>query len=67
VYSTAIDVTPCLAQATLGSLLDAGMSVLRFNFSHGDHKGHFQVLERFRKVCSWKSYRFVLEVLVGRV
>lgn len=34
----------------LGKLLDAGLNVLRFNFSHGDHKGHFEVLERFREV-----------------
>lgn len=37
----------------LGRLLDAGLNVLRLNFSHGDHKGHQEVLERFRKVCAW--------------
>ncbi|KAF5842973.1 pyruvate kinase [Dunaliella salina] len=45
----------CWDEANLGSLLDAGMSVLRFNFSHGDHAGHLQVLERFRKVCAAKG------------
>ena len=34
----------------LASLLDAGLNVARFNFSHGDHKGHLEVLERVRKV-----------------
>jgi pyruvate kinase len=34
----------------LGKLLDAGMNVLRLNFSHGDHPGHFEVLQRYRKV-----------------
>jgi len=45
----------CWDEANLGNLLDAGMSVLRFNFSHGDHAGHLQVLERFRKVCAAKG------------
>lgn len=36
----------------MGKLLDAGMDIIRLNFSHGDHKGHFEVLERFRKVRS---------------
>ena len=26
------------------------MNILRMNFSHGDQKGHHEVLERFRKV-----------------
>jgi pyruvate kinase len=34
----------------LGSLLDAGLNVLRLNFSHGDHAGHWDVLQRYRKV-----------------
>jgi pyruvate kinase len=40
----------CWDEATLGSLLDAGMDIIRLNFSHGDHEGHFTVLDRFRKV-----------------
>ncbi len=40
----------CWSEDGLAQLLDAGCNVLRFNFSHGDHKGHFEVLERFRKV-----------------
>jgi pyruvate kinase len=30
--------------------MDAGMNVARFNFSHGDHKSHGEVLDRLRKV-----------------
>ncbi len=41
----------CWDEGPLGSLIDKGLNVLRLNFSHGDHKGHFEVLERFRKVC----------------
>eukprot|EP00967_Tisochrysis_lutea_P018777 scaffold21274_cov35-Tisochrysis_lutea.AAC.2 len=33
-------------------LLDAGMDIARFNFSHGDHAGQLEVLERLRKVCT---------------
>lgn len=40
----------CWGEETLGKLLDAGMDIIRLNFSHGDHKGHLEVLERFRKV-----------------
>jgi pyruvate kinase len=40
----------CWDEDTLGALIDAGMNVARFNFSHGDHEGHAQVLERVRKV-----------------
>ncbi len=40
----------CWSEEGLANLLDAGCNVLRFNFSHGDHGGHYAVLERFRKV-----------------
>jgi hypothetical protein len=40
----------CWSEAGLAELIDAGMNVARFNFSHGDHKGHGEVLERLRKV-----------------
>ena len=39
----------------LGILMDSGMNVARFNFSHGDHEGHGQTLDRLRKVASEKS------------
>jgi len=38
----------------LGKLLDAGLNVLRLNFSHGDQEAHGAVLERFR-VVSFKD------------
>mmetsp|Transcript_2062 Transcript_2062/g.4777 ORF Transcript_2062/g.4777 Transcript_2062/m.4777 type:complete len:544 (+) Transcript_2062:83-1714(+) len=39
----------------LGILMDSGMNVARFNFSHGDHEGHGQTLDRLRKVAAGKS------------
>jgi pyruvate kinase len=41
---------PCLE-----SLIDAGMSVARFNFSHGDHPGHLACLERLREAAANKK------------
>lgn len=40
----------CWSEEGLAELLDAGMNVARFNFSHGDHAGHGEVLARLRKV-----------------
>lgn len=34
----------------LEKMLLAGMNVARLNFSHGDHQGHRESIERFRKV-----------------
>ena len=45
----------CWSEEKLSGLLDAGMNVLRLNFSHGDQKGHFDVLQRYRKVCAQKK------------
>lgn len=42
----------------LSKLIDAGMNVARFNFSHGDHAGHKEVLDRLRKV------RYLFDCLV---
>jgi pyruvate kinase len=39
----------------LGILMDAGMNVARLNFSHGDHEGHGQVLDRLRTAAKEKS------------
>jgi pyruvate kinase len=31
------------------------MNVARFNFSHGDHAGHQQVLDRVRRIAASKG------------
>lgn len=40
-------------------LLDAGMDIARFNFSHGDHAGQLEVLERLHKVRRCMSRQHV--------
>jgi pyruvate kinase len=42
----------CWTVERLGDLIDAGMNVARFNFSHGDHAGHFACLQRLREALS---------------
>jgi len=45
----------CWSEEGLATLMDAGMNVARFNFSHGSQEGHHEVLERLRKVAAEKS------------
>jgi pyruvate kinase len=45
----------CWSEEGLAALLDAGCNVGRLNFSHGDHPGHQEVLDRFRAVCAQKG------------
>jgi pyruvate kinase len=45
----------CWEVAQLELLMDAGMNVARFNFSHGDHAGHAAVLDRVRQAASNKN------------
>ncbi len=45
----------CWDSDTIGELIDAGMSVARFNFSHGDHAAHQAVLDRVRAVAAEKN------------
>ena len=45
----------CWDEETMAELIDAGMSVARFNFSHGDHEAQQSVLDRLRKVCAEKK------------
>ena len=45
----------CWDVPTLESLIDAGMNVARFNFSHGDHAGHKACLDRLRQAAKNKN------------
>jgi pyruvate kinase len=45
----------CDSSAGLEALIDAGMDVARFNFSHGTHKDHEAGLERLRAVSAMKQ------------
>ena len=45
----------CWAVEQLEQLIDAGMSVARFNFSHGDHEGHQACLDRLRQAAKNKN------------
>ncbi len=53
----------CWSEEGMAKLLDAGMDVARFNFSHGTHEAHQEVLDRLRKVRRvlvrwWSASRF---------
>ncbi len=45
----------CDSPEGLRSLLDAGMDVARFNFSHGTHEEHGERLKRLRDACKEKK------------
>jgi pyruvate kinase len=45
----------CWKVEQLETLIDAGMSVARFNFSHGDHEGHQACLDRLRQAAANKN------------
>ena len=45
----------CWDVPTLEKLIDAGMNVARFNFSHGDHEGHKACLDRVREAAKNKN------------
>ena len=40
---------------TIGAMVDAGMNVARFNFSHGDHASHKKMLDVVKKVREEKG------------
>jgi pyruvate kinase len=42
----------CWSVEGLQGLIDAGMNIARFNFSHGDHKTHFATLQRLREAVA---------------
>ena len=41
----------CWEVEQLEVLIEAGMNVARFNFSHGDHEGHKACLDRLRQAA----------------
>ncbi len=45
----------CWEVEQLETLIDAGMNVARFNFSHGSHEGHLACLERLREAAANKN------------
>jgi len=45
----------CWEVKQLESLIDAGLTVARFNFSHGDHDGHKACLDRLREAVKNKG------------
>jgi pyruvate kinase len=45
----------CWDVPMLENLIDEGLSVARFNFSHGDHEGHKSCLDRLREAASNKK------------
>jgi len=44
----------CWSQENLLKLIDAGLNVARFNFSHGDHKSHGAALERLKAAAKMR-------------
>eukprot|EP00565_Helicotheca_tamesis_P002004 CAMPEP_0185728836 /NCGR_PEP_ID=MMETSP1171-20130828/4234_1 /TAXON_ID=374046 /ORGANISM="Helicotheca tamensis, Strain CCMP826" /LENGTH=555 /DNA_ID=CAMNT_0028397583 /DNA_START=107 /DNA_END=1774 /DNA_ORIENTATION=+ len=45
----------CWEVDQIETLIDAGMNIARFNFSHGDHKGHKACLDRLREAANNKN------------
>ena len=45
----------CWEIPQLEELIDAGLAVARFNFSHGDHDGHKACLDRLRQAAQNKN------------
>ena len=42
----------CWEVDQLESLMQAGLAIARFNFSHGDHSGHQACLDRLRQAAA---------------
>ena len=40
----------CADEAVMAEMLQAGMNIARFNFSHGDHAYHKKMMDSFRRV-----------------
>ena len=53
----------CWSTETLIKLIDSGLNVARFNFSHGDHESHYKALSRLRAACKARPNRHVAVML----
>ena len=53
----------CWSVEGLVDLIDGGMNVARFNFSHGDHATHSACLARLREAISLRPYSHVAIML----
>ncbi|RLN93209.1 hypothetical protein BBJ28_00023490 [Nothophytophthora sp. Chile5] len=53
----------CWTQEGLGELIDAGMNVARFNFSHGDHESHADTLNRLRGALASRPHKNIAIML----
>jgi len=53
----------CWDVPTLCDLIDAGMNTARFNFSHGDHKGHGACLDRVREAAALRPNKHLAILL----
>lgn len=49
----------CWSEEKLLELIDAGMNIARFNFSHGDHKTHGETLARLRSCLAQRPHKNV--------
>ena len=48
------------SEEMIGQLIEAGMDVVRLNFSHGDHETHRRSIERVRKVSREKGCQIAI-------
>lgn len=53
----------CWSSEKLGELIDSGMNVARFNFSHGDHATHAETLSRLRAELAKRPHKNVAIML----
>lgn len=57
----------CWEVPQLELMIDAGMDVARFNFSHGDHEGHNKVLEKVRHAAELKERNIGASIFCGKI
>ncbi|KAG2839395.1 Pyruvate kinase [Phytophthora cactorum] len=53
----------CWTEEGLGELIDTGMNVARFNFSHGDHTSHAETLNRLRAALASRPHKNIAIML----